>query len=540
MKTRRAVDAVAIEQRERRIAERRRAVDERFGQRGAVEKGKRGRGVEFDVHRCEMLSASVLQCSVIRCCLATDWLTRRGLRQSKMPSRNHRSVVPIVEQRGRRRHRSAPRPIRRDSIDRRSHQPPDVRHGRRPARTRPPGMPRRSIATCTGRPRFDADAHGDRRTEAARATAGGELRWAGRRRRCRIGTVRDLRRACGTAPSRSASGRWVSSSTGDPQRASPTSAPSRAVSVASVSGDGIARSSSENWMMRPGAGSTSMVTMSTAADGGMRFEIEQQQRAQHARIAHRRRQLQHARVRGPIGRAADRGGSPRRRDRRARAPPPAARAAARTRTTAARASRSAIRARIDSMNRGTPGSGTSGRGSRPRASRCSATPRRPSRADSSAAGSAARSRASTVPSAAARRTSALRRIAACRCDCALAARPRVSRRHCSSTASGSVAQCRLADRRLRPSTPAPRAASRIAAVCDGATADATAHRPVDQLGRDRCRHRRAAAPGRRRRAPPCRRDDARCAARNPCAIAAARSCRGADAARAARGAHDGR
>ena len=50
MESRRAVDAVAIEQRERRIAERGGAIDERFGQRRAVEKRKRGRGVEFDVH----------------------------------------------------------------------------------------------------------------------------------------------------------------------------------------------------------------------------------------------------------------------------------------------------------------------------------------------------------------------------------------------------------------------------------------------------------------------------------------------------------
>ena len=50
MESRRAVDAVAIEQRERRIAERGGAVDQRFGQRRAVEKGKRGGGVQLDVH----------------------------------------------------------------------------------------------------------------------------------------------------------------------------------------------------------------------------------------------------------------------------------------------------------------------------------------------------------------------------------------------------------------------------------------------------------------------------------------------------------
>ena len=49
MKARRAVDAVAIEQRERGIAERRGTLDERFGQRRAAEKRKRRRGVELDV-----------------------------------------------------------------------------------------------------------------------------------------------------------------------------------------------------------------------------------------------------------------------------------------------------------------------------------------------------------------------------------------------------------------------------------------------------------------------------------------------------------
>ena len=50
MKPRRAVHAVGIEQRQRRIAERGRALDERLGQRGALEKAEGRRGVEFDVH----------------------------------------------------------------------------------------------------------------------------------------------------------------------------------------------------------------------------------------------------------------------------------------------------------------------------------------------------------------------------------------------------------------------------------------------------------------------------------------------------------
>jgi hypothetical protein len=50
MEARRAVDAVAIEQRERRIAERGGAVDQRLGERRAVEKRKGGRRVQLDVH----------------------------------------------------------------------------------------------------------------------------------------------------------------------------------------------------------------------------------------------------------------------------------------------------------------------------------------------------------------------------------------------------------------------------------------------------------------------------------------------------------
>ncbi len=45
-----AVDAVAIEERERRIAEIGRAIDERFRQRRALKKTERRRCVELNVH----------------------------------------------------------------------------------------------------------------------------------------------------------------------------------------------------------------------------------------------------------------------------------------------------------------------------------------------------------------------------------------------------------------------------------------------------------------------------------------------------------
>jgi hypothetical protein len=50
MKPRRAIHPVAIEQRERRIAELRRAIDERLGQGRPIEKRKRGRGAKLYVH----------------------------------------------------------------------------------------------------------------------------------------------------------------------------------------------------------------------------------------------------------------------------------------------------------------------------------------------------------------------------------------------------------------------------------------------------------------------------------------------------------
>ena len=49
VKPRRAVHAVAIEQRERRIAEIGGAIDERFRQRRALQKAEGGGGVELDV-----------------------------------------------------------------------------------------------------------------------------------------------------------------------------------------------------------------------------------------------------------------------------------------------------------------------------------------------------------------------------------------------------------------------------------------------------------------------------------------------------------
>ena len=228
-----------------------------------------------------------------------------------------------------------------------SHQAPDVRHGPACCSTPPPGMPRRSMATRTGRPR----------STLTRIATGGRKRRRRPDAKCRPRRTRPpaLRRggqASWRCRPRSSPGRTGASrrrrddscrgSAGDPQRRSPTSAPSRAVSVASVSAEGIARSRSEYWTMRAGAGSISRVTTSMAAAGGMRLEIEEQQRAQHLRVTHRGRQLQQASRASSDRRGGDRAAAPQPRDRRVRARPTTGRAGARARTTAARARRSAI------------------------------------------------------------------------------------------------------------------------------------------------------------------------------------------------------
>ena len=76
------------------------------------------------------------------------------------------------------------------------------------------------------------------------------------------------------------------------------SAFSRAISVDTCSGDGSGRVMSEYCRTRAGVGSTATTTRSMAACGRMRLEIEQRERAQRARVAHRRRQLQRPLVRG--------------------------------------------------------------------------------------------------------------------------------------------------------------------------------------------------------------------------------------------------
>jgi hypothetical protein len=51
VEARRAVDAVAIEQRHRRVAERRSALDERLGHGSAAEETEGRRGMKIDAHK---------------------------------------------------------------------------------------------------------------------------------------------------------------------------------------------------------------------------------------------------------------------------------------------------------------------------------------------------------------------------------------------------------------------------------------------------------------------------------------------------------
>ena len=246
-----------------------------------------------------------------------------------------RRVVAVAGKSGRRRRRSARRPIHRGP-SRRSptpfHHPPDVRHGPADCTT--------VHRACRARRRRHMP--GVRRSTVTHATGGrmalppeGEPIPMCAADRCDPHARRVVARRSSASRTRPADD--VSTRTGVPQRVSPTSADSRAVSVESASADGSARSSSENCVMRAGAGSTSIATMSMAAGGRMRFEIEQHQRAQHPRVAHRRPA---AAARGRASsdrRAADPGAAPPRPDRRARAPSRADRAAAPGRTTTARA-----------------------------------------------------------------------------------------------------------------------------------------------------------------------------------------------------------
>ncbi len=180
-----------------------------------------------------------------------------------------------------------------------------------------------------------------------------------------------------TAPSRTRRAARSRRAAGEPQRPSPISAVSRAISVDSCSGDGSGRVSSENWTTRPGVGSTATTTRSMAAAGRMRFEIEQRQRAQRPRVAHRRRQLQrplvHARASTRCRRTCSTAAPRSRRSRCADSG-----SSSRPSTNDSGSSPSIGHSRSSACSKRSSGTaGTSGRASSPRASRCHSTPALP-------------------------------------------------------------------------------------------------------------------------------------------------------------------
>ena len=125
-----------------------------------------------------------------------------------------------------------------------------------------------------------------------------------------------------TAPSPPRAHRSVSTSAGAPTRdLAHERAQPRDERRQTSSGDGSVASSSDPCTMRPGMTSSSSSTTSIAAGGRMRFEIEQDERAQHARVAHRRRQIERRARASRASPAAAASSRRPRRDRRARASP---------------------------------------------------------------------------------------------------------------------------------------------------------------------------------------------------------------------------
>src|SRR5262245_30772884 len=120
-----AVHAVAIEQRDRGILELRSAINEEFGKRGALEKTKRGRGVELDVGRHDCRSR-----------YKTQSASQQSLRRTRLRS-NSRGKFD------RPRRHSARHPIRPDPI---------------PLLSVPPLLPVPPLSPTT-RPRFARDQH---------------------------------------------------------------------------------------------------------------------------------------------------------------------------------------------------------------------------------------------------------------------------------------------------------------------------------------------------------------------------------------------
>ena len=157
-----------------------------------------------------------------------------------------------------------------------SHHSPDVLHGPDARTTVPPANPRRSVVTRTGRPLASAATRPgtgwrQRRKDRGWRLGGSELGSpelssqgleSPRARDCDCaGVVIWRKRLSSQTPRADTSPR----SPARPMRSCPITAPSRASSVESCSGVGCGRANSVCCTTRPGVGSMTMVTRSTAA-----------------------------------------------------------------------------------------------------------------------------------------------------------------------------------------------------------------------------------------------------------------------------------
>ena len=390
VEARRAVDAVGVEQRQRRIAERRRALDERFGQRGALEKAERGGGVEFDVHgrsgrsvdseqsrTCDdRLSATTansvhdaLEEPGVRVALA-EHAIGRAVAQRHVPfvaiprcpslPASRRTCAPCRPSTtrptcatGRRTSRRARRSSPRRSVDD-AHRPSPARHARARGRACGTGAaPRREHAYRTG--------HGGTETRSHSVLAASCLR---------VSWSVVIARRARTASSRTRPGCQESTAH---RRAAAALAHQRG-QARHQRGQLLGRRQRARQQRELDDARRRRDRPPRPRDRWRRPADATRDRAAPACAACARRASAPAAAASarapPASRGAGARAAPRRRDRAARDAPTAAPAAGRARTTAARALRSATRDRAPARTAPPAPPARSGRGSSPRASRC--------------------------------------------------------------------------------------------------------------------------------------------------------------------------
>ena len=166
-------------------------------------------------------------------------------------------------------------------------------------------------------------------------------------------------------------------------RSCPITAPSRASSVESCSGVSCGRANSVCWTTRPGVGSTTMVTRSTAAAGGCdsRSSSTSVRSARTSRIGDGRSRRRACRSPPTSPSCTCSTATPR--SRRSRRIDSGSRSRVSTNDSGSRPSIGHSRS-MDDSKRSSAASGTSGRTSSPRARACHTRPARPSRDERSA------------------------------------------------------------------------------------------------------------------------------------------------------------